>query len=163
MAKLSVASPAGRVYRFTPYRLYHISKTTSLDPSSSTSVSSPPTASPPPPTPCKTRLVDEMFTSDCWLRADQEIQSKIVPDDGGEERAIFGLVLFSDATKPVQFGPAHLWPLYSATSNNPKWYRSRPKSRGFELMGFFLKVSRFLRTLFCMSSQPNSCHRLHKR
>lgn len=87
------------------------------------------------------RIYDELYTSDAWLDAQDDIQR--LPKEPGcsLERVIAGLMFFSDATHLANFGTAKAWPLYMYFGNLTKYARSSPKSGACHLVGFLPSVS----------------------
>jgi hypothetical protein len=94
------------------------------------------------------RIYDELYTSDAWLEAQDDI--KRLPKEPGcsLERVIAGLMFFSDATHLANFGTAKAWPLYMYFGNLTKYARSSPTSGACHLVGFLPSVSAPERT--CM-------------
>lgn len=87
------------------------------------------------------RIFDELYTSDSWLEAQDELQ-KLPKEPGCSlERVIAGLMFFSDATHLANFGTAKAWPLYMYFGNLTKYARSAPKSGACHLVGFLPSVS----------------------
>jgi hypothetical protein len=87
------------------------------------------------------RIFDELYTSDSWLDAQDELQ-KLPKEPGCSlERVIASLMFFSDATHLANFGMAKAWPLYLYFGNLTKYARSAPKSGACHLVGFLLSVS----------------------
>jgi hypothetical protein len=87
------------------------------------------------------RIFDELYTSDSWLDAQDELQ-KLPREPGCSlERVIAGLMFFSDATHLANFGTAKAWPLYMYFGNMTKYARSAPKSGACHLVGFLPSVS----------------------
>ncbi|KIJ22617.1 hypothetical protein M422DRAFT_196960 [Sphaerobolus stellatus SS14] len=64
---------------------------------------------------------DELFNSDAWLRAHEEVEA--LPREEGDTlpRCIAALMFWSDATHLAQFGQAKLWPIYLFFGNQSKW------------------------------------------
>jgi len=87
------------------------------------------------------RVYDELYTSDAWLEAQDDIQR--LPKEPGcsPEHVIAGLMFFSDATHLANFGTAKAWPLYMYFGNLTKYTRSSPKSGACHLVGFLPSVS----------------------
>jgi hypothetical protein len=87
------------------------------------------------------RVFGELYTSDSWLDAQDELQK--LPREPGctLERVIAGLMFFSDATHLANFGTAKAWPLYMYFGNLTKYARSAPKSGACHLVGFLPSVS----------------------
>ncbi|KAG2051670.1 hypothetical protein BDR06DRAFT_983445 [Suillus hirtellus] len=84
----------------------------------------------------KERIFDELYMSDSWLDAQDELQK--LPKESGcsLERVIAGLMFFSDATHLANFGTAKAWPLYMYFGNLTKYARSAPNSGACHLVGF---------------------------
>ncbi|KAG2061143.1 hypothetical protein BDR06DRAFT_1049379 [Suillus hirtellus] len=82
------------------------------------------------------RVFNELYTSDSWLDAQDELQK--LPREPGctLERVIAGLMFFSDTTHLANFGTAKAWPLYLYFGNLTKYARSAPKSGACHLVGF---------------------------
>jgi hypothetical protein len=89
------------------------------------------------------RIFDELYTSDSWLEAQDDLQR--LPKEPGcsLERVIAGLMFFSDATHLANFGTAKAWPLYLYFGNLSKYVRSAPTSGACHLVGFLPSVSSF--------------------
>jgi hypothetical protein len=93
------------------------------------------------------RIFDELYTSDSWLDAQDELQ-KLPKEPGCSlERVIAGLMFFSDATHLASFGTAKAWPLYMYFGNLTKYTRSAPKSGACHLVGFLPSVGSFIVSL----------------
>jgi hypothetical protein len=86
------------------------------------------------------RVFDELYTSDSWLEAQDDLQR--LPKEPGcsLERVIAGLMFFSDATHLATFGTAKAWPLYLYFGNLTKYARAAPKSGACHLVGFLPSV-----------------------
>ncbi|KAG2048807.1 hypothetical protein BDR06DRAFT_1012728 [Suillus hirtellus] len=82
------------------------------------------------------RIYDELYTSDAWLEAQDDLHK--LPKESGcsLERVIAGLMFFSDATHLANFGTAKAWPLYAYFGNLTKYVRSSPTSGSCHLIGF---------------------------
>lgn len=87
------------------------------------------------------RIFDELYTSDSWLDAQDELQKLPKEPRCSLERVIAGLMFFSDATHLANFGTAKAWPLYLYFGNLTKYARSAPKSGACHLVGFLPSVS----------------------
>lgn len=94
------------------------------------------------------RVYDELYTSDAWLEAQDDLHK--VPKEFGctLERVIAGIMLFSDATHLANFGTAKAWPLYAYFGNLTKYIRSSPTSGSCHLIGFLPSVSPFVDCVF---------------
>jgi hypothetical protein len=89
------------------------------------------------------RVFDELYTSDSWLAAQDDLQRQPKEPGCSLERVIAGLMFFSDATHLANFGTAKPWPLYLYFGNLSKYARSSPTSGACHLVGFFPSVSPF--------------------
>ncbi|KAG2138105.1 uncharacterized protein EDB93DRAFT_1090792 [Suillus bovinus] len=70
------------------------------------------------------QIFDELYTSDTWLEAQDDLQ-KLPKEPGCSlERIIVGLMFFSDATHLANFGTAKAWPLYLYFGNLMKYVQS---------------------------------------
>lgn len=76
------------------------------------------------------RLYDELYTSDVWNKAHDEIQKQRRTDDCQLERVIAGLMFWSDSTQLAQFGHASAWPIYLFFGNLSKYIRASPLVSG---------------------------------
>jgi hypothetical protein len=87
------------------------------------------------------RIYDELYTSDAWLEAQDNLH-KLPKEPGCSlERVVAGLMFFSDATHLANFGTAKAWPLYLFFGNLTKYVRSSPQSGACHLVGFLPSVS----------------------
>ncbi|KIJ58628.1 hypothetical protein HYDPIDRAFT_102299, partial [Hydnomerulius pinastri MD-312] len=77
---------------------------------------------------CEQRLYDELYTSDAWNKAHDELQKQKPNNDCNLERVIAGLMFWSDATQLAQFGHASAWPVYLFFGNQSKYMRACPSS-----------------------------------
>ncbi|KIK14700.1 hypothetical protein PISMIDRAFT_17112 [Pisolithus microcarpus 441] len=69
------------------------------------------------------QLYDELYTSDAWIKAHDEVQKQRRDDGCTLEWVIAGLMLSSDATHLTQFGHASAWPVYLFFGNQSKYMR----------------------------------------
>ena len=76
------------------------------------------------------RLYDELYTSDAWNQAHDEIQKQRRTDDCKLERVIAGLMIWLDSTQLAQFGHASTWPIYLFFGNLSKYIRASPLVSG---------------------------------
>jgi hypothetical protein len=94
------------------------------------------------------RIYDELYTSDAWLEAQDNLQ-KLPKEPGCSlERVVAGLMFFSDATHLANFGTAKAWPLYVYFGNLTKYARSSPQSGACHLVGFLPSVSSIDASMF---------------
>ncbi|KIK36743.1 hypothetical protein CY34DRAFT_93881 [Suillus luteus UH-Slu-Lm8-n1] len=82
------------------------------------------------------RMYDELYTSDAWLEAQDDLQKLPKVSGCSLERVIAGLLFFSDATHLANFGTAKAWPLYVYFGNLMKYLRSSLTSGSCHLVGF---------------------------
>jgi hypothetical protein len=87
------------------------------------------------------RMYDELYTSDAWLEAQDDLQKLPKVSGCSLEHVIAGLMFFSDATHLANFGTAKAWPLYAYFGNLTKYLRSSPTSGSCHLVGFLPSVS----------------------
>ena len=68
----------------------------------------------------------ELYTSEAFLQAHQDLQQS-PPEPGCElERVIVALMFWSDATQLTSFGNTKLWPCYMFFGNESKYRRCKP-------------------------------------
>ncbi|THH05402.1 hypothetical protein EW146_g9914 [Bondarzewia mesenterica] len=78
------------------------------------------------PTAEKTRIIDEVYSSDAFLEEHEKIQ-RAPPEPGCNlERVVLGLMFWSDSTHLANFGDASLWPIYIFFANQSKYFRGKP-------------------------------------
>ena len=74
------------------------------------------------------RIYGELYSSDAWLEAHEELQtSPSVPNDD-IENVVLPLMLWSDSTHLTNFGSASLWPLYMYFGGYSKYIRDKPSA-----------------------------------
>jgi hypothetical protein len=86
------------------------------------------------------RVFDELYTSNSWLEAQDDLQRQPKEPGCSLECVIAGLMFFSDATHLANFGTAKAWPLYLYFGNLSKYARSSPTSGACHVVGFFPSV-----------------------
>jgi hypothetical protein len=86
------------------------------------------------------RVFDELYSSDSWLEAQDDLHRQPREPGCSLERVIAGLMFFSDATHLATFGTAKAWPLYLYFGNLTKYARSAPKSGACHIVRFFPSV-----------------------
>ena len=74
------------------------------------------------------RLYDELYTSDAWNKAHDNLQKQWREDGCTLERVIAGLMFWSDSTHLTQFGHATAWPVYLFFGNLSKYKHASPSS-----------------------------------
>ncbi|KAG2743859.1 hypothetical protein P692DRAFT_20878151 [Suillus brevipes Sb2] len=98
------------------------------------------------------RIFDELYTSDSWLQAQDDLQRQAKEPGCSLERIIAGLMFFSDATHLANFGTAKAWPLYLYFGNLSKYACSSPTSGACHLVGFLPSLPDCVKDL--LSSLP---------
>ena len=87
------------------------------------------------------RIYDELYTSDTWIQAHNDIQKQRRTDGCNLERVIAAMMFSSDSTHLAQFGHASAWPVYLSFGNLSKYIRARPITSGAcHLVAFIPKV-----------------------
>ena len=74
------------------------------------------------------RVYDELYASDAWNQAHDEIMKQRRDDGCKLERVVAGLMFWSDSTRLAQFGHASAWPIYLFFGNLSKYARTNPES-----------------------------------
>ena len=87
------------------------------------------------------RVYDELYTSDAWNQAHDEIMKQRRDDGCKLERVIAGLMFWSDSTRLAQFGHASAWPIYLFFGNLSKYAQSNPESGCCHPIAFIPSVS----------------------
>jgi Plavaka transposase len=102
------------------------------------------------------RTWDELYTSDAWLNAHEKLQQQ--PNEPGckLEKAIAGLMFWSDSTHLANFGTAKVWPLYLYFGNLSKYIRGMPNSNACHHIAYIPSVSCFTRHSRPHNSTPYS-------
>ena len=105
------------------------------------------------------RVHGELFTSDAFIKAHQELQDS--PGEPGCDlpRVVIGLMFASDGTQLTAFSNAKLWPVYMTIGNESKDRRSKPSCHAFEHVaylesvreGFILKLYGMAQSCFMYS------------
>lgn len=94
----------------------------------------------------KTRLYDEVYTSESFEVAHNDLQKKSNEPGCTLEKVIAGLMFWSDSTHLTNFGTASVWPLYMYYANQSKYVRAKPSSGACHHIAFIPYVSG---SLFC--------------
>ncbi|KAG1886587.1 hypothetical protein F4604DRAFT_1571698, partial [Suillus subluteus] len=87
------------------------------------------------------RLYDELYMSDAWNKAHDELQKQKRGDGCKLERVIAELMFWSDATHLTQFGNASAWPVYLFFGNQSKYARACPTTNACHPIAFIPSVS----------------------
>lgn len=115
------SSTTSRRFHLTPFKRIHVNPSTGQ----------------------KTRLYDEVYTSDAWIEAHDKLQKQ--PNDPGckLEKVIAGLMFWSDSTHLTNFGTASVWPLYMYFANLSKYVRAQPNSGACHHIAYIPYVSSY--------------------
>ena len=73
------------------------------------------------------QVYDELYTSDAWNEAQDEIMKHNRTDGCKLERVIAGLMIWSDSTWLAQFSHASAWPIYLSFWNLSKYAQNTPE------------------------------------
>jgi hypothetical protein len=87
------------------------------------------------------RLHDELYTSDAWIQAHDDLQKQRRDDGCKLEKVIAGLMFWSDSTHLAQFGNASAWPVYLYFGNQSKYTRACPTSGACHPIAFIPTAS----------------------
>ena len=86
-------------------------------------------------------LYDELYTSNAWITAQDELQKQRCEDGCTLECVIAGLMFWSDATHLAQFRNASAWPIYLFFGNQSKYVCSCPNLGACHPVAFITTVS----------------------
>lgn len=86
-------------------------------------------------------VYDELYTSDAWNEAQEEVLKQRRTDGCKLERVIAGLMLWSDLTHLAQFGRASAWPIYLFFGNLSKYARDSADGQACHPIAFIPPVS----------------------
>ena len=76
--------------------------------------------------PAPINVYGELYMSEVFLQAHQDLQQSPPEPGCGLERVIVALMFWSDATQLMSFGNAKLWPCYMFFGNESKYRRCKP-------------------------------------
>ncbi|KAG2058593.1 hypothetical protein BDR06DRAFT_980408 [Suillus hirtellus] len=82
------------------------------------------------------RLYDELYTSDAWNKAHDELHEQKRDNGCQLEWVIAGLMFWSDATHLAQFGNASAWPVYLFFGNQSKYVCACPTTNACHPIAF---------------------------
>lgn len=106
-------------------------------------------------------VYDELYTSDAWITAHDDLQKQRCEDEYKLEYVIAGLMIWSDATHLAQFGNASAWPVYLCFGNQSKYTQATPDSGACHPIAFIPTVSFVQDGLFKpLRSNGTSCQTL---
>ena len=86
------------------------------------------------------RVYGELYTSDAFNDAHDELQHQRPEPGCTLERVVCALMAFSDSTHLANFGDASLWPLYIYFGNQSKYTRLKPSSGSCHHTAYIPKV-----------------------
>lgn len=86
------------------------------------------------------RVHGELYASESFIRANEEVQNLPATDGCTLERVVCALMFWSDATHLANFGTAALWPIYLFFGNESKYTRASMHSRSCHHVGYIPKV-----------------------
>ena len=98
-------------------------------------------------------VFDELYSSDVWNEAHDEIQKQKRMDNCQLERVVAGLMFWSDSTHLAQFGHSSAWPIYLFFGNLSKYIRASPTFGVCHPTAFLPPVSALLYLYMSCSSQ----------
>ncbi|KAI0071488.1 hypothetical protein K474DRAFT_1606873 [Panus rudis PR-1116 ss-1] len=143
-------------FHYSPFRLFYQRPTpTVTDGLSGDSEAIPPQ-----------RVYDELYSSEAFNIAHEELQKSVPEPDCTLERVICAMMFWSDSTHLVNFGDASLWPLYMFFGNQSKYTRSKPSSGACHHVAYIPKVRQFhdwYHTLNGLGLGPNADTLAHCR
>jgi hypothetical protein len=90
-----------------------------------------------------TRVHSEVYNSDAFFKAHQDLQNTPRPSGCTRPRVVVGLMFWSDATHMTSFSDEKLWPCYMGFANDSKYRRCRPTSDLVYQIAYFDGVSGF--------------------
>ncbi|KAG1811520.1 uncharacterized protein BJ212DRAFT_1483770 [Suillus subaureus] len=106
MIRAAFSEAASKWFHFTPFKRFWMSPVTGQE----------------------QHLYDELYTSDAWIKAHDDLQKEKRSDSCTLERVIAGLMFWLDSTHLAQFGNASAWPVYLFFRNQSKYMRTCPTS-----------------------------------
>ena len=116
------SSPESAAFQYVPYRQFWSKSPTGVD----------------------ERVYGELYTSEAFNEAHEQLQH-LPPEDGCSlERVVCALMAFSDSTHLANFGDASLWPLYLYFGNQSKYSRLKPSSGSCQHTAYIPKVCTFV-------------------
>ncbi|KJA20606.1 hypothetical protein HYPSUDRAFT_141916, partial [Hypholoma sublateritium FD-334 SS-4] len=119
--KATFSDPASRFFHYTPFKSFWQSRIEDSEPQTQ-------------------RIYDELYTCDAMLDAHEELQRQ--PSEPGctLERAVAGMMLWSDSTHLANFGTAAIWPIYLFFGNQSKYVRGKPKAGACHHLAYLPKL-----------------------
>ncbi|TFK17089.1 hypothetical protein FA15DRAFT_605762 [Coprinopsis marcescibilis] len=87
------------------------------------------------------RVYSELYTSDAFMEAHEELQRSPQVPGCTSERVIAGLMFWSDMIKLTEFGPTKLWPCYMFFGNESKYRHVKTNLHLGEHVAYFDSLS----------------------
>lgn len=116
------AEPLAAKFHYYPFKIYWRSPTSGSD----------------------ERVHSEIYNSDAWIQADEDIQRHASPDPEDphckHEKVVAGIMIWSDSTHLANFGTAKLWPIYMYFANLTKYIRAIPGSGACQHIAYIPSV-----------------------
>ncbi|KAF9230744.1 hypothetical protein BU15DRAFT_83245 [Melanogaster broomeanus] len=91
----------------------------------------------PPNRTCNVRVHGELYTSEAFIKAQDQLLALPHEPNCDLPRCIAALMFWSDATQLTSFGSAKLWPLYLYFGNQSKYRRCQPSSKLCSHVAYF--------------------------
>lgn len=85
-------------------------------------------------------VYDELYTSDAWNKAQDDIVKQRRTDDCKLERVVAGMMLWSDSMRLAEIGHASAWPIYLYFGNLSKYARTVPEGGACHPIAFIPRV-----------------------
>jgi hypothetical protein len=83
------------------------------------------------------RVWGELYTSDAFLEAEQDlISGNSQNGNTSHPSVIAGYMIWSDSTHLAQFGQAKAWPIYAYIGNQSKYVRCKPTAHAARVIGY---------------------------
>ncbi|KAJ3510574.1 hypothetical protein NMY22_g15941 [Coprinellus aureogranulatus] len=87
------------------------------------------------------RVFSELYSSEAFMKAHQELQDSPHPPDCSRPRGIIGLMFWSDGTHVSSFSSEKLWPCYMSFANESKYRRCKPSLNLLQHIAYFTELS----------------------
>ncbi|KAF8834379.1 hypothetical protein BDN67DRAFT_872912, partial [Paxillus ammoniavirescens] len=98
----------------------------------------------PPGGTCDVRVHRELYTSEAFIKAQDQLLASPCESNCDLPRCIVALMFWSDTTQLTSFGSAKLWLLYLYFGNQSKYRRCQPSSKLCSHVAYFQSMSYFL-------------------
>lgn len=98
------------------------------------------------------RLHGEAFTSNCYLRMEEELRRIPTNPNDSLEHVIAPYIYQSDSTHLANFGTASLWPFYGYSASQSKYARGKPTNHSARHFCYAPTVSKSYCIIFTLSN-----------